>query len=388
MSDAEGLAQRALGDDSGDGGGGGETFATDPALDAAARERIALRGKSPLGAFLAAALQGRAAGGACSEYVSACGLDAGSIPIDLFEQDRPRELRGEQHRAATPAPATGTGVNVGPISPYIFSPSIAPKLGISVPQVQSGAHTVMTITTALPAAPKAAGADADNTAGALTPVTTSPRAIRARMTTRIEDLASVGQADFEASLRRNVSMSLSAAYDNQCINGSGVDPNINGLVAQLTAPATPTAIAAFDDFVEAFVDQIDGLWAAKPSEVSIVANVDAFKLSGKTFRDGTGGQSRAGERAFSEYAESNYGGWWTNKRMPATAATIARGIVYRMGQPGVRTAVHPTWGSIAIDDIYTDSRSGQRHYTIHLLVGDKVLIVQPDAYDLVEFKVA
>ena len=33
-------------------------------------------------------------------------------------------------------------------------------------------------------------------------------------------------------------------------------------------------------------------------------------------------------------------------------------------------------------------RSGQRHFTLHAMVGDKVLIVQPDAYDLVEFKVS
>ena len=74
--------------------------------------------------------------------------------------------------------------------------------------------------------------------------------------------------------------------------------------------------------------------------------------------------------------------------MPATASTIARAIVYRMGRMGMRTAVHPTWGTISIDDIYTDSRSGQRHFTVHMLVGDKVLIVQPAAYGLVELKVA
>ena len=236
VADAEGLAQRALGDDAGDGTG---EFATDPELDSEARERLALRGKSPLGAFLAAALQGRAAGGPCSEYVASCGLDPGSIPVDLFEQDRPRELRGEQHRTATPAPATGTGVTVAPIQPFVFSPSIAARLGISMPQAPSGAYTEMTISTALPAGPKLAGVDADNTAGALTPVTTSPRAIRARMTTRIEDLASVGQANFEAALRHNVSMALSNAYDNQCINGNGTDPNINGLIAQLTKPHRP-----------------------------------------------------------------------------------------------------------------------------------------------------
>ena len=74
--------------------------------------------------------------------------------------------------------------------------------------------------------------------------------------------------------------------------------------------------------------------------------------------------------------------------MPATASTIARGIVYRMGRLGIRTACLPTWGSIAVDDIYSDAQSGQRHFTLNVLVGDKVLIVQPDAYDLVEFKVS
>ena len=68
--------------------------------------------------------------------------------------------------------------------------------------------------------------------------------------------------------------------------------------------------------------------------------------------------------------------------------TKATAIVYRMGRPGIRTACHPTWGQVGIDDIYSDSRSGQRHFSVHLLVGDKVLIVQPAAYGLLEFKVA
>jgi len=59
-----------------------------------------------------------------------------------------------------------------------------------------------------------------------------------------------------------------------------------------------------------------------------------------------------------------------------------------MGRSGLVTAQHPVWDAITIDDIYTDAASAQRHFSMHLLVGDKVLIVQPDAYDLVEFKVA
>ena len=112
-------------------------------------------------------------------------------------------------------------------------------------------------------------------------------------------------------------------------------------------------------------------------------NVDAYPLSARTFPSGN-----SAELPFADYAAKSLGAWWTNKRMPATSNTIARGIVYRMGRMGLRTACHPTWGTVAIDDIYTSSRAGARHFTVHALVGDKVLIVQPDAYDLVEFKVA
>lgn len=78
---------------------------------------------------------------------------------------------------------------------------------------------------------------------------------------------------------------MSDAYDGQCINGDGQAPNVNGLVKQLTDPSNPTTVAGFDDFVEAFADQIDGLWASTLRDVSILANVDAYKLSAKKFRD-------------------------------------------------------------------------------------------------------
>ena len=358
-------------------------------LDAEQRERLALRGRARVGAFLLAALQGRVPSGAEAEYAAAHNAPAGHIPIDLWEADRP----AVEHRASTPAPSTGAGVTVAPVQPFVFSPSIAPRLGIDMPSVPSGAYTEMTITTALPAGPKAKGVDASDAAGALTPVTASPRRISARMTVTLEDVAAVGQANFESALRQNVSMALSDSYDNQCINGDGSSPNVNGLINQLTDPTDPTVAATFDDFVASFANAIDGLWAGTMRDVAIVANVDAYKLSAKTFRDrvidtGQRGGVSLGDQSFADYAAEKTGGFWTNKRMPATASTIARGIVYRMGRMGLRTACHPTWGTISIDDQYTDSRSGQRHFSVHMLVGDKVLLVQPAAYGLVEFKVA
>ena len=75
---------------------------------------------------------------------------------------------------------------------------------------------------------------------------------------------------------------------------------------------------------------------------------------------------------------------------PASGANnkIADSIVHRRGRPGLRTAVHPVWASLQIDDIYSDSASATRHISTHVLVGDRVLIVQPDAYARASFKVA
>ena len=215
-------------------------------------------------------------------HAPACHVSNG-IPIDLFEVDRPAPTA--EQRAATPAPGTGTGTTVAPVQPFVFAPSIATRLGIDMPSVGSGAYSEMTISTALPAAPRAKGVALASTAGALTPVTDAPRRIGSRLTLALEDVAAVGQANFEAALRGNVSMALSDALDSQIINGNGTSPNIEGLINQLTDPTNPSAIAGFDDYVAAFADQIDGLWAGRVSDVAIVANVAAYKLSAKTFRD-------------------------------------------------------------------------------------------------------
>ena len=356
-------------------------------LEPEARERLELRGRATLGGFLLAALQGRMPSGVEAEYSAAFNAPAGHVPMDLWEGDRP----APETRAATPSPSTGTGATVAPVQPFVFSPSIAPRLGIDMPSVGSGAYSEMTVTTALPAAPKAKGGNADDTAGALTAVTANARRVSARMTVTLEDVATIGAANFEAALRANVSMALSAELDDQAINGNGTSPNIEGLIDQLTDPTNPTAIMTFDAWVEEFANQIDGLWASMMTDVAIVANVDAYKLAAKTFR----GAATAGapNQTAADYLRAATGGFWTNDRMPSTPASgtnsnIARGIVYRSGRTGLRTACLPTWGTISIDDIYTSSRSGQRHFTVHALVGDKVLIVQPGAYNLAEFKVA
>ena len=102
----------------------------------------------------------------------------------------------QKSRAATPSPSTGAGTTVAAVQPFVFAPSIAPRLGIDMPGVGSGSYSEMTISTALPASPKAKGVNADDTAGALTPVTAGPRRIAARMTVTHEDVAADRAAEF------------------------------------------------------------------------------------------------------------------------------------------------------------------------------------------------
>ena len=347
-----------------------------PTMDAETRERVSLRNRSSLGSFLLAALQGRLPGGSEAEYMAACHLSEG-IPIDLWESDRQQR----HHAAVTPAPATGTGVAVAPVQPFVFAPSIAPRLGIDMPQVSSGGYSEMTISTHVPAAPKIKGADADDTAGVLTAVSANPRRISARMSLTMEDIASIGVGNFEAALRQNASMALSDAYDTQCITGDGQSPNVNGLINQLAAVSDPQNKYTLAGVLADVGSQIDGLWASMLKDLAIVVNPDTYGKFAADVFTGT-------DETLAGHLTTRLAAFYTNKRMPATDTTIAQGIVYRMGQRGIRTASHPTWGAISIDDIYTSSRSGQRHFSMHVLVGDKVLMVQPDAYDMVKVKVA
>ena len=352
----------------------------DPTVDPEVRERLELRGRASFGRYLAAMLTGQPIGGAEAEYQAACKTPG--IPIDLFEQDRP-ETRAD---VASGVPATGAGATLAPIQPFVFAQSIAPMLGIDMPTVGSGSYSEMTISTALTAAAKNKASAQESTAAVLTPATATPRSIRGRLTLNLEDIAAIGQANFEAALRQNAQAVVSDALDTQVISGNGTPPNLNGLIKQLTDPTDPTDIATFDMFVEAFAGAIDGLWAPMMADVSMVTNVDAYKLAAKTFR-GTAANGGPVETA-ADYLRKATGGFWTSKRMPATASNLARGIVYRRGRTGLRTACLPTWGSIAVDDIYSDAQSGQRHFTLNILVGSQVLLVQPAAYGLAEFKVA
>ena len=218
--------------------------------------------------------------------------------------------------------------------------------------------------------------------------TATPKRISARLAIAIEDVAAVGQANFESVLRENLSLVLSDELDRQGLNGTGASNGLVGIFHRLTdSTADVTNVATFDAFVSAYAESVDGLWASTVKDLVAVVGPATYQLAARTFRDATG--QDLGDIAFSDYALSKYGGLWTNKRMPDMDATskVQTGIMHRRGRAGMRTSVCPHWNMISIDDIYTGSAKGERYFTMHVLLGD-VILVQPDAYSEIRFKVA
>ncbi len=350
--------------------------------DAEARERLELRSRASLTAYLRAALAGRQVDGPEAELRSAAGVGDG-IPLELWDtapsENGDRETRQD---ATTGTPGT-VGVNLDRIRPAVFAASIAPRLGIEMPRIQSGTYASATITTSLTAAAKAKGTAAEATAAAFTVTSVIPKRISARLGIRIEDVAAVGQANFESILRENLSLVLSDALDDQAINGDGSAPNLAGILHALTDPSAPASVADFDAFAAAHAGGIDGLWANTMKDVSIVCGPETMALSARTFQAAT---NYKGELSAAAYATANTGGWWTNERMPDPASDVQQAILYRMGR-SMRTAVCPHWNEISIDDIYSGSAKGERYFTMHVLLGD-VILVQPAAYAQVAYKLA
>ena len=359
------------------------------------RERIELRSRASLTNFLTAAIAGRQVAGAEAELQSAAGIGNG-IPLELWDVPQPVL----ETRADVPTGAPGTvGVNLDRIRPAVFAASIAPRLGIEMPRVESGSYASATIAASLTAGSQVKGGEAMASAATFTVNTVTPKRISARLGIRIEDVASVGQANFESILRENLSLVLSDVLDDQVINGvfiDGTNNDLSGIFSQLTDPAAaPVAVSDFDAFAAAHAGGVDGLWSNGIKDVSIVVGPDTYKLSARTFQSAA---NFKGELSAAAYAMMNSGGWWTNKRMPDAATfltvdNIQQAILYRMGRSmmgaagAMRTAVCPHWNEISVDDIYSGSAKGERYFTMHVLLGDPIL-VQPAAYSQIAFRTA
>ena len=357
--------------------------------DAEQRERIELRSRATVGRYLTAALRGRAPDGAEAELQQAANVDG--IPFELWNRPPEQRQAGQtEQRAITPAPGT-VGVNLDTLRPYVFAPSVVDKLMVEMPMVESGTYSSGTITTAATAdaVPKGGSGttgDVPETAAAFTVQTTTPHRIGASLNLSIEDIAAVGQANFESLLRQHISLAVSDELDDQMLNKDGSNDDLIGIFERLTDPADPAAgVETWTRFLAIQSGGIDGLWASELSQISLLVGPETYRLAAATF------QGTDSEDSAASYLKRMGDSFVTNSRMPDTATNVQQGILCRKGRSmmptPMRTAVCPHWGYFTIDDIYTGALKGQRRFVINTLVGD-VILVQPTAYSQVAFRVS
>ena len=362
----------------------GETRNAEP--DAETRERVELRRRCSLGRYLVAALGRRQIDGAEAELREAAGFtEPNIIPFELFEPTEHRE-----DRAVTAAPASGTGVNLQPLVPQVFAPSIAPKLMVDMPQVPSGAFSTARVSAGTdPADAVAKSAAVPEVASTWTVKTTTPHRVGASLRLTLEDIATVGHAGFESMLRQHLSLVVSDEVDDQMINGDGQNDDISGFFQQLTDPSAPaTGVESWMRFLAIQSGQVDGLWATELEHVGLTVGVDTYRLAAATFQ---GSDSEESAASYLKRMGAGDSAFFTNSRMPAPASNVQQGIACRKGRTmmpsPMRVATCPTWGFFSVDDIYSGAAKGERVFTINTLIGDLILL-QPDAFSQVAFRVS
>ena len=361
-----------------------------------------LRGRCRLGRWLRAATGGEVLDGAEAELAAELGGGPRRIPFAMFEPPASRwaaydrQIRAD---ASTGVPGT-VGVNMAPIVPALFARSVADRLGLSMPSVPSGTHSVPRISANLTAAARQKGSAFESTAATIAVASSTPHRVTGRLTTTIEDIAMMGTGSFEQALRDNLRMVLNAELDNLILNG---DPSTTaaepqGLIDQFTPPANPGAVVTWKSGIDTVAAGIDGgPWAESLADIRLLANPETLRHFEGLFRvpEGTEAQGYAtpGETSLAAYLRTNLDMLFSSARMPDTDSTIALGLMMRltprpMGAAGQTTPMAmgevPTWGMVMIDDPYTDAGSGTLHVTVSALVGD-VALRHPDAYQLVKF---
>ena len=251
-----------------------------------------------------------------------------------------------------------------------------------MPAAQSGAWIEPGFSTPLTAGAKSKGTNQDSTAAVVTGLTAKPARVAARMTVQLEDIYSIGSDGFEDALKQQARGALSDELDNQIINGDGTGSNLTGLIKQLVDPTNPDAIATFDAFVSGVSAGIDGKWCHSLRDLRVMVNTDTFKLAMTKYRTTDSTDSAA------TFLARELGSWKTSSRMPDKVAHISKAVMFRSGRPGLKTAVLPVYATVNVEDPYTDAASGQRHFTLTSIIGNKVLVVQSAAYHVAEWKVS
>lgn len=349
--------------------------------DPETRERLELRSRFRVGRVLGAMAGRHALDGAEAEYMAATESDS-QIPVDVFETRE--EGQGLETRAVTPGVEGGTQQR--PIVPAIFKRTVLPFLNIGMPAAGMGDTAFPVLSTSLTAGAKAKDDALPQTAGAFTVSSQQPRRLGAQFKVRYEDLARL--EGMEAALRRNLQEAVADVIDTEALNGDAAalntDGEIRGLLAQLTDPEAPANNAeTWARYHAAAVSHLSDPWAVTESDVRLLLGEATYRHAAAQFRTADRDES------FTTYWNRVGGGVRMSGKLAAPASNVQQAVVVRANPANDEAAVMPHWSGfdLSIRDVYSEAGKGQVIVTVHVLVGD-VVILRSDCYRQDSFRVA
>ena len=321
-------------------------------LDTETRALDRLVTRARISSVLQAALDQRATDGAEAELQQHLGLGVHQIALE--------QLRGE-NRAVTQAPSD-VGRTQAPIIMPIFPDSVGSFLGVDMPTVPVGDATYTVLTTRATVATPANDGSAADTTGEFTASVLTPKRAQASFFWRLEDEGRL--SGLESSLRSNLEMALRSKLDDLILN----DTSAGLLAGGLTDPGDPGAVAAYGEYKDLVIDQVDGRYASMPSQVRILLGAETYKHSDSVYRVSASGTD---ESAY-ELLLRKCGGVMVSSHVPVAVSNIQGAVAAR--RMDAMHAVLPLWRGISlIPDRITKAATGQIVLTAVLLWSLKVL---------------
>ena len=304
--------------------------------------------------------------GAAAEFRAAIyGQDTGSewMPLEM--------LLDAEERAATNL--TAVQKNQSNIAARVFGRGDVAYLGVSQPTVGIGEVAYSHLATGVAPTAENEGANVDQTAATVTTVSLLPARVGAQYLFGIETTGRV--IGIEEVLRNDLRSAVSDANDNLVINGNAADPDIDGMIDNLTQPNNPAAVVTGLTAHAAFWNAVDGKLAYRGDGVRMLTNVDTIQFLA-ALQIGANGPlvtDRYGDGVLRASA-----------RMPAGTNAFHNYLLFKPAATGY--AVNPIWNGIAfIRDVYTNARVGQIAITAHMLVNFD--LVRTDGHVLGKFDI-
>ena len=314
------------------------------------RQRRELVAGADMGRIFGAILEHRQVDGREQEMQTEFGLASNQVPLAM--------LRGEEHRAVTPAPAN-VGANQAAIIPGVFPDSVAAFLGIDMPTVGVGEAVFPVLTKNAEVKTPAENAEADETTGSFSAEILTPSRLQASFFYSREDRARF--AGMDAALRQNLNEALSDGLDNQVVAGD--DGLLEGTnLANHNVTATTSYALYRSQLAWA---RVDGKYATSAEALRIVMGSGTYAHAASQYRGNADNQDAL------QSLMAATGGIRVSAHVPAVVSNKQNAII-RLGMR--RDMVAPVWEGVSlIPDEITKAKAGQIVVTAVMLHAVKIL---------------